>query len=229
MRSVLMMRPDEITRRRWMKNSMMLLLFGQVILVAYLLAMSAQNMVLFMVFSIIPIWLLCHLVSKRPVSEPYSEMGLVMFAAGGFGMLLGSLFDIGQLGPYALLSYCRDNSLSTIFFDSNKIVQFFSLMPWSFIGMILTGNLAMLLFDSMGMHRHMTFRQYIYIYLVCNIGMLMGMLVGEAAASMIDMSINGTVAAAMMLLLMIIGMTLGMLSLLYIMMNLMRMNVTINR
>lgn len=211
-------------RASLIKNSMMLLLTAQVILIGYLLAMNVSDVVLLLLFSILPIFLLCHFLLKLNSRDKYGEMSLIMFAGGGFGMLLGSVLDIGQLGPYALLSYCRANSLSGIFFDSTKIVQFFTLMPWSFIGMMMAGNLAMLLFDSMGMHRHMTLRQYVYIYLVCNVGMLFGMFVGEAVASMIDMSMNETLAAAMMLLLMILGMTLGMLLLLYFMLNLMRIS-----
>jgi len=81
------------------------LIVAQPILFSYLLALDVSATLLLTLLCGIPIALGSSFLLTREVNHCYARMSIVMFAAGGFGMLLGYVVDLNQMGLYALLSH----------------------------------------------------------------------------------------------------------------------------
>lgn len=196
---------------RFKLNIVFVLVVTQVILFGYLLALDNSEILLFTLLFGIPIALVSRFLLNGKVKR-YAKMSIVMFAAGGFGMLLGCVIDLGQVGVYGLLSICRSSS-SMFEFGIGSLWQKFQLTPWSYIGMFVCGNLGMLFFDELHFRRYLVLIKIFYIYAICNIGMLLGMLLGESIAAVLTLHLNQYFAAGLMMISMILGMVFGMITL----------------
>ena len=84
------------------------------------------------------------------------------------------------------------------------------LTPWTYVGMFVGSNLAMLLIKELRPGASLGLVKSIYLYIICNFGMLAGMLVEEAIAIQLVINSNQFFAAGFMMGLMLLGMTLGM-------------------
>lgn len=194
-------------------NIVFALIITQVILFCYLLALDIPTILLFTLLPGVPIALLSRFLLSGKVKR-YTKMTIVMFTAGGFGMLLGSVIDLGQVGVYGLLSICRTAPFSIFEWGADSLWQKFHLTPWSYIGMFVCGNLGMFLFDELHIRRYIALIKLFYIYAICNIGMLLGMLLGESVASVFTLHLNQFFAAGLMIISMLLGMVTGMITLL---------------
>lgn len=194
-------------------NLIFLLIFSQVIFFGYLLALDTFSLFLISLFIGLPLALVSRFLLTRQVVR-YTKMSIVMFATGGFGMLLGSVFDLGQFGIYGLLSICRSEPFSLFFWETDSLWLKFQLTPWSYIGMFVCGNIGMWLFDDLRIKRSLDVLQVIYIYMICNMGMLIGMSLGEGISSILMLQFSQFMAAAFMIIFMLLGMVIGMITLL---------------
>ena len=140
-------------------------------------------------------------------------MAIVICAVGGYGMMLGCGIYMGRTGLLDLLSMCRFIPVSLLP-DPGQVWQKMQLTPWTYVGMFVGGNLGMLLIKELRPGAHLGLLKAFYLYAVCNLGMLVGMLMGEAIATRLATGINQILAASMMIGLMLLGMTLGMVALL---------------
>lgn len=184
-----------------------MLIIIQFALFAYLLALDVRTILLFTLLLGVPTALTGYYFLEGKVKR-YAKMSLVMVATGGFGMLLGCVIDLGQVGVYGLLSMCQTYSIFEWGIDS--FWQKFKLTPWTYVGMFLCGNLGMLYFDNLHTRRTISFLKVFYIYAICNIGMLLGMLFVESAVAIFIPYLNQFLAAGLMIVSMLMGMVLGM-------------------
>ena len=194
-------------------NLVFALIISQVILFCYLLSLDVPGILLLTVLLGVPLALLSRFLLSRKVKR-YTKISIVMFTAGGFGMLLGSVIDLGQVGVYGLLSICQAAPFSIFEWGADSLWQKFQLTPWTYIGMFVCGNLGMLLFDELHIRRSLVLVKLFYIYAICNIGMLLGMLLGESVASVFTLQLNQFFAAGLMIISMLLGMVVGMIALL---------------
>lgn len=186
------------------------LIVAQPILFSYLLALDVSATLLLTLLCGIPIALGSSFLLTRGVNHCYARMSIVMFAAGGFGMLLGYVVDLNQMGLYALLSICRATPSSMSGWGLGALWQKIQLTPWTYLGMFGAGNLGMLFLDDIRPGHSLAFRNVIYIYVICNVSMLYGMLLGEGIfAALID-NLNQFLAAGLMVISMLLGMIFGM-------------------
>lgn len=186
---------------------------AQAIMVCYLLALDGRAALLFAALCGISVGLLFSLLLRRGSAYHHTQMAIVMFAVGGFGMMLGCYADLGRTGLLSLLSLCRSIPLSLLP-DPGQVWQRIQLTPWTYVGMFVGGNLGMLLIKELRPGVHLGLLKALYLYAVCNLGMLVGMLMGEAIATWLAADINQFLAAGLMIGLMLLGMTLGMVALL---------------
>ena len=190
-------------------NIVFALIVTQVILFCYLLALDILEISLFTLLFGIPIAMVSRFILSTKVKR-YAKMSVVMFAAGGFGMLLGCVLDLGPVGVYGLLSICQAASSSISGWEIGSLWQKFQLTPWMYIGMFACGNLGMLFIDGLRSHRSSVLIKTLTIYAVCNIGMLLGMLLGESISALFILYLNQFLASALMIISMLLGMVFGM-------------------
>jgi len=187
------------------------LIVAQAVLFFYLLNVDVSVILLFISLCSIFLVLANHLLLTRKVKSRYIKMSLVMFATGGFGMLLGCVADLGQVGVYGLLSICQLTPYYASGWGVDTLWQKIQLTPWAYIGMFTCGNLGMLILDGLRSSHSLASIKVLYIYLICNIGMLFGMLLGESISSAFIVYLNPFLAAGLMIILMLLGMVFGML------------------
>lgn len=204
------------------------LIVAQLVLFFYLLNVDITAIVLFVSLCSIPLVLTNPLLLKIKLKSRYLKISLIMFASGGFGMLLGCAIDLGQVGVYGLLSICQLTPYSLSGWGIDSVWQKIQLTPWTYIGMFTCGNLGMLFLDGRRSSHSSVSIKTLYLYIVCNIGMLMGMLLGEAIAIQLTGNINQLLAAGLMISLMLAGMTLGMITTLAITENSKQQPATVN-
>jgi len=191
-------------------NIILALLLSQSILFFYLLAFDASAILFVTLLCAVPLVLTSRLLLTCKVKLLYAKMSVVMFATGGFGMLLGCVADLGQLGVYGLLSICQLTPFSMSGWGMGILWQKIQLTPWTYIGMFICGNLGMLFLGDLR-SRHSSFPiKLIYIYVICNIGMLFGMLLGEGISSAFIVYLPPFLASGLMIILMLLGMIFGM-------------------
>jgi len=188
------------------------LVVAQVILLCYLLALDIPTTILASILCGLPIAVLCNtLLCHRPYHR-HTDMSVVMFAAGGLGMLIGCVADLGQLGLYGLLSWCQSSPSAPFATGFDKLLTKIQLTPWTYIGMFAGGNIGMFLSDRISNRSSGRSRGQHHRYLVCNVGMLIGMLAGENVA-MLLVDVAGLFWSALaMVAFMLLGMMLGMIT-----------------
>ena len=189
------------------------LIVAQAVMACYLLALDGKAALLFAALGGIPVALLFSLLLRRGSAHRHTRMAIVMLAVGGFGMMLGCGADLGRTGLLGLLSMCRSMPLSLLP-DPGQVWQKIQLTPWTYVGMFVGGNLGMLLIKELRPGARLGLLKALYLYAVCNLGMLAGMLVGEVIAIRLATDINQVLAAGLMMGLMLLGMTLGMVAML---------------
>lgn len=189
------------------------MIIAQVILACYLLALDTETSLLITVFFGLPVTLLFGFLLRNEHDHHHTKMAIVMLAVSGLGMMLGCNADLGRTGLLSLLSMCQSTPL-TLLSGPGPIWQKIQLTPWTYIGMFIGGNLAMLSIKELRPGADLSLQKAFYLYTVCNLGMLIGMLIGEAMATQIVNDINQFIAAALMIALMLIGMSLGMIAIL---------------
>lgn len=191
------------------------LIVAQAVMACYLLALDGKMALLFAGLCGVPVALLFSLLLRKNSAHHHTQMAIVMFAAGGFGMMLGCAADLGRTGLLGLLSVCQSMPLSLLP-DPGQVWQKMQLTPWTYVGMFVGGNLGMLLIKELRPGVHLGLFKAASVYAVCNIGMLIGMLLGEAIATRLVVDINQLFAAGLMMALMLLGMTLGMVAMLVV-------------
>lgn len=191
------------------------LIVAQAIMACYLLALDGKAALLFAALCGFPVALLFSVLLRRGSAHHHTQMAIVMFAVGGFGMMLGCAADLGRTGLLGLLSLCQSMPLSLLP-DPGQVWQKMQLTPWTYAGMFIGGNLGMLLIKELRPGAHLGLIKAFYLYAVCNLGMLVGMLMGEAIATRLAADINLFIAAGLMMGLMLLGMTLGMVAMLVV-------------
>lgn len=139
------------------------------------------------------------------------RMGVAMFSGGGIGMLLGCGMDLGPLGLYGLLSLCQSIPVNFLDLGLAQYWQKLQLSPWTYAGMLLGGNLGMLLVNGQCRAAQVSGQNLPSVLLACNAGMLLGMLPSEALMPAIVSLSQPLLAATLMVLVMLSSMTLGML------------------
>ena len=185
------------------------LILAQVILLCYLLALDVSATLLLVLLCGLPVALLCNLLLSREPRLRSIEMSVVMFSAGGFGMLLGSVADLGQFGLYDLLSWCQTTSAGSLMGGFEKLWLKMQFMPWTYVGMFAGSNIGMILFDKVQRpwgHN----KKCVSMYLICNVGMLLGMWLGESVTMALIEVVSPFWSATTIVMFMLLGMMLGM-------------------
>ena len=195
---------------RFKLNIIITLIVAQPIVFLYLLGLEVCEIFFIVLFCVIPIAYIGSLFLNRKVKLTYTKMSLVMFAAGGFGMLLGSAVDLGPVGVYGLLSICQLTPFPVSGWGVSELLQRIQLTPWTYIGMFTCGNLGMLFLDDLRSSHSFAPIKLLYIYLICNVGMLFGMLLGESISTAFIVYLNQFLAAGLMIISMLLGMVFGM-------------------
>lgn len=188
-----------------------LLSAGQVILLLSLMggwhSASLFAVLLGVGLTLVFVTLACHWVCRWTGSYGSGWRTAAMVAAGGFGMLAGCLADLGQLGLYGLIALCQ--SLPSLEpWSLEPLWQRMRWMPWTYAGMLLGGGLGMWLW---GFPAGTSWSRRGSRILWCSLGMLVGMLTGEAAALALLGFVSPHLAGAVMALAMLACMNLGML------------------
>jgi len=186
------------------------LVIAQIFLLAHLWQLNVTNSTLFALGAGLPTAVACYFLLARPGNKRGVQSLVVMFAAGGFGMLLGCVVDFGPLGLYGLLGVCRSWASSAWWPSPEELWRMTNLMPWACFGMVAGGNAGMVLFDALDRHRIQPVGHRIGFYGVCNVGMLLGMMMGEHAVTRLAFGLEQEAAAALMVGAMLVGMTAGM-------------------
>ncbi len=192
-------------RAAW-KCAVVGLILGQVLLLSYLLPLERMAvLVVGLVVAAAAATACCRLLDRDDGGRNRCML-VVMFSAGGFGMLLGSTVDLGGLGLYGLVALCQSLPLSAIQLEG--FWQRMALTPWTYVGMLLGGNLGMLAFDLAKPPRHRL--RTILGYGLCNLGMMAGMVAGEEILMGLNGWLTQGLVAALMFPAMLAGMILGM-------------------
>lgn len=188
------------------------LVIVQLALAGYLFALSPVELLLLTLGAGSAAALLCLRLYEGARRSRYREMCVVMFAAGGLGMLVGLAIDFGPYGVGGLLSLCQVSPQPGAVPGWRQLELHVALMPWTYAGMLLGGNLGLLLFDSLGLCRAAPLGHSLYQYLLCNAGMLVGMLGVETIAVSLLPSLDPLLGSAVVVIAMLAGMTLGMIA-----------------
>lgn len=190
------------------------LIVGQVWLGGYLLALDGLTSLVMAVLCGIPFALLLNAWLLTDSPHRHLRMAALMFASGGFAMMLGCAADLGRTGLLELLAHCQSMPLPLLP-DPLIIWQKMRMTPWTYAGMFIGGNLGMLLLREFRPGAGQPAIRLAVHYVVCNAGMLLGMLASEAVvARLVVDGINQMLAAGAMFTLMTAGMTLGMVAML---------------
>lgn len=187
----------------------------QVLLFSHLMSLNIVLALAVALLLSIPVIMACRSLFNFRSRLRYTKMGAVMFAGGGVGMLLGCAADFGQLGLYGLLSLCQSNPVSFSVFGLEGYWEKMRLTPWTYIGMFVGGNLAMMLLEGRHVEDSPARWRNFLAYLVCNVGMLSGMVLAEFLGAGVTALSNEFLAAGLMVLLMLLGMVAGMILLLW--------------
>jgi len=186
------------------------LVIGQALFLAYLLRLSVIESMLFALLVGLPVALACYGLLARSNDRCRMDLLVVMFATGGFGMLLGCVADFGPLRLYGLLGICRSLSNDVYWPGPTQLWLMIRLMPWACVGMLAGGILGMAAFDALRHRQAKPAARRIGQYVVCNVGMLLGMVICEHVVTRITTGLSQGVAGALTVAGMLVGMTLGM-------------------
>lgn len=196
------------------KELVAVMIIFQFVIACYLLVLDATTSLFLTLVFALPLAIFSFFLLDNKRTHYYIKMAIIMFAVGGFGMMLGCNADLGYAGLLSLLSMCQSTPLS-LFFSPEQIWQKIQITPWTYIGMFIGSNVAMFTIKDLRPEFNLIkvgFNCYkaFYLYIICNAGMLVGMLLGEAIAIQFYNDLNQVFAAALMITLMLVGMTLGM-------------------
>lgn len=183
---------------------------GQTLLLANLLQLSFAESAVLVAFAGTPAALACCVLLARANDRRWMPRLVVMFAAGGFGMLLGCTVDFGPLGLYALLGICRSWSSDTFLPSPARVWLMFTLTPWACVGMLAFGTAGMALLDARQRRRVLTGGGLTGFYCICGVGMLLGMAIAEHVATGLAIRLGPIAAGAVMVVAMLAGMLAGM-------------------
>jgi len=200
------------------------LILTQIFLMSHALSLSPPVIWLVMLLCGLPLTLVCAVLIARKTHFRYMDMTVVMFAAGGLGMSIGCLVDMNGLSLHSVhtlssmshmdhMSHTPATSLLNIDTLWLKVQS----MQWMYIGMFVGGNVGMLLFDTV--QRPLFYSIHISDisdYVVCNVGMFIGMLLGDILSMAFIMDLNPLWGSVTMIVFMLLGMILGMIALLYL-------------
>lgn len=176
-------------------------------LLAYLLHFNAPGLAGMVIFAGLPLAWACYALLTRCANRADVQRGVLMVAAGGFGLLLGCTADFGALGFYGLIGVCRSWASGSGAIPERLWDQV-ELMPWAWAGMLLGSNAAM---AWAALHRRArSIARACGIFTLCNAGMLFGMLAAEQGMTRVTLGWDQTVAGIAMFAGMIAGMVLGM-------------------
>lgn len=186
------------------------LVVGQVLFLAYLLRLSMTESALLALLAGLPVALGCYGLLLYANDRRWVRILVVMFAVGGFGMLLGCMVDSGPLGLYGLLDICRSWSTDLIWPSPAQLWLKVSLMPWACVGMLVGGNVGIAAFDALHHRRAQSAVRVVGLYGTCNVGMLLGMVMTEHAVTRLAIGLGQTTAGTLMMTAMLVGMISGM-------------------
>ena len=130
-----------------------------------------------------------------------------MLVFAHLGILLGAMLDFGPRGLIILTSLC--SSFSSL--NPELLWSILRIAPWTFVGMLVGSNLGMLLSSRMLDSGRGSTVSNVFMYPVCNLGMLAGMLLTEMLIPVTSFAVDTPAAGVVMLLLMLLGMSIGML------------------
>jgi hypothetical protein len=190
------------------------LAMGQALFLAYLLGLSSSQLIMFTVFVGIPVALACSSLLSRATANCRLCMPVVMFASGGFGLLLGAIADFGQFGLFGLVGLCRSLSSNVFWLGPEQLWLKINLMPWTYFGMLVGGNMGMVVFNTLYQRHALSLGRQIGLFGTCNTGMLLGMLITEDLVTRFTIDLGQVLAGSLMVVAMLLGMTLGMSALL---------------
>jgi hypothetical protein len=186
------------------------LVVGQLLLLASLLQLSVAASALLVVFAGVPAVLACWALLARASDRRWVPRLVGMFAAGGFGMLLGCKIDFGPLGLYALLGICRSWPSGAFLPSPAQLWLMFTLMPWACIGMLALGTAGMALLDARRRRRVLAVGRVTGFYCICDVGMLLGMAIAEHAVIGLTIGLGQMAAGVVTVVAMLAGMMVGM-------------------
>ena len=192
------------------------LIVAQAFVTGHLMVLDISSTLVLVLLLGLPAAVCCSYLLGKSLAYGYARMSVVMFAAGGLGMLIGCTLDLNQMGLYAYVSLCQSDGFSFTVRGTSLLWERMQLLPWTYLGMIVGGNLGMLFLNGAPCNRPLPPGRPFTLYLLCNIGMLLGMVLGDAMASLFIIRLGQLSAAGLMVLFMLLGMTLGMVSLLAI-------------
>lgn len=182
------------------------LVAAQFVLLAYLLQLSPGAAAGLALVVGVPLALGGYVLARRTYGGDL-YLSVLMFAAGGFGLLLGCMADVGSLGLYGLLGMCRSWSLTGAWPTPEQLWAKMNLMPWAWLGMAAGSNAAMAL--GLLHRRAASARAAFALYGVCNLGMLLGMVAAELLVTRVTLGLSQTAAGVAMIAAMLAGMVLG--------------------
>lgn len=181
---------------------------AQCLLLAYLLHLSVHASAGVALLAGLPLAFLCHELLARRGDRRSVQLTVVMFAAGGFGLMLGCIADFGSLGLYGMLGMCRSWSAGGIWPTPEQLWAKVNVMPWASLGMMVGGNVGVAL--GVVHPRARPVGGAFETYVLCNLGMLVGMVTAEQLATRLALDFDPTAAGVAMVAAMLLGMILGM-------------------
>jgi hypothetical protein len=182
------------------------LVAAQFVLLVYLLQLSPGAVAGLALVVGVPLAFGCYVLARGAYRGDL-QLSVLMFAAGGCGLLAGCMADFGSLGVYGLLGMCRSSSLAGAWPTPEHLWAKMNLMPWAWLGMALGSNAAMAL--GLLHRRAASACGAAALYGVCNVGMLLGMVAAELLVTRLTLGLSQTVAGVAMIAAMLAGMVLG--------------------
>ena len=183
------------------------LVFGQLLLLYRLLELSVASPTNALLLTGVPLLILLLNHAARHARSRCLHMSLLMVVLAHLGILLGAMLDFGPQGLLILAGLC--GSLTDL--SPQVLWSIVSTAPWTFAGMLVGSNLAMLFSNRMFAWDAQATTSNVIMYPVCNIGMLTGMLMMEVLVPATWFTSDPRIGVMIMLLLMLLGMGAGML------------------
>ncbi|MCW8957064.1 MAG: hypothetical protein OQL09_09280 [Gammaproteobacteria bacterium] len=183
------------------------LVFAQLILLCQLLALKPITPVTVLFITGVPLLVaLLYYAAARARSRSF-HMSLLMVVFAHYGLLLGAMLDFGAQGLFILVGLC--GSVSGL--SAALLWELLSIAPWTVAGMLIGGNLGMLLSSCMSPWKPTSGMSNVIMYPVCNLGMLAGMVMMELQVPASVFATDAQTGVFLMLLLMLLSMSFGML------------------
>lgn len=183
------------------------LVAAQCVLLVYLLPLS-PGVSVSVAFAVgVPLAIACYALLTRSAPRGNIELSVLMFAAGGFGLLLGCVADFGSPGLYGLLGMCRSWPITGAWPTPEQLWAKMNLMPWAWFGMVVGSNASMAL--GLLHRRAKSAGSAVALYGICNAGMLLGMVAAELLVTRLTPGLGQTAAGVATVAAMLAGMVAG--------------------